>query len=76
MSRHGLMSRGILYFPMILFQQKVYDKLTVDLNMEPSYIVESMELNWASETTFAENIQKLATEYKDARGLKESIRLD
>ncbi|KOB74470.1 Adenylate kinase 7 [Operophtera brumata] len=38
--------------------------------MEPTYIVETMGLQWTSELTFAENVPALIKQFKKARGLK------
>lgn len=38
--------------------------------MEPTFIVETMGLQWVSELTFAENIPVLMKQFKKERGLK------
>ncbi|CAH0627194.1 unnamed protein product [Chrysodeixis includens] len=50
--------------------QRVYDLMTLNLSMEPTFIVETMGLQWASELTFAENIPVLIKQFKKERGLK------
>ena len=47
----------------------VFDSLTVNLNMQPMYIVDNMTINWVSEVGFVDNIQQIVTEYKEARNL-------
>lgn len=44
--------------------------MTLNLNMEPSFIVETMGLQWLSELTFAENVPVLMKQFKKERGLK------
>ncbi|GBP44396.1 Adenylate kinase 7 [Eumeta japonica] len=44
--------------------------MTVDLNMEPTFIAETMGLQWVSELTFAENLPVLMKDFKKERGLK------
>ncbi|XP_069671701.1 adenylate kinase 7-like isoform X2 [Periplaneta americana] len=50
--------------------QQLYDVLTVNLNMQPMYIVENMDLKWVSELGFVDNIQQIVTEYREANKLK------
>ncbi|PZC85369.1 hypothetical protein B5X24_HaOG201865 [Helicoverpa armigera] len=50
--------------------QRIYDLMTINLNMEPTFIVETMALQWVSELTFAENIPVLMKQFKKERGLK------
>ncbi|XP_072940492.1 uncharacterized protein Dpy-30L2 [Epargyreus clarus] len=50
--------------------QRIYDLMTLNLNMEPTFIVETMGLQWVSELTFAENVPVLMKEFKKERGLK------
>ncbi|XP_067000043.2 adenylate kinase 7-like [Anabrus simplex] len=50
--------------------QDVFDLLTVNLNMEPSYIVENMNMKWTSDLPFPENIQRVVSEFREVRGLK------
>lgn len=38
--------------------------------MEPTFIVETMALQWVSELTFAENVPALIKQFKKERGLK------
>lgn len=38
--------------------------------MEPTFIVETMGLQWVSEQTFAENVPMLMNQFKKERGLK------
>lgn len=38
--------------------------------MEPTFIVETMGLQWTSEGTFADNIPVLMKQFKKERGLK------
>ncbi|CAG9785119.1 unnamed protein product [Diatraea saccharalis] len=54
----------------IVGQQRIYDLMTVNLNMEPTFIVETMALQWTSELTFAENVPALMKQFKKERGLK------
>lgn len=51
-------------------QQRIFDLLTINLNMEPTFIVETMGLEWTSELTFAENVPALIKQFKKERGLK------
>lgn len=44
--------------------------MTLNLSMEPTFIVETMGLQWTSELTFAENVPALLKEFKKERGLK------
>nr|KAJ3421353.1 Adenylate kinase 7 [Polyrhizophydium stewartii] len=48
--------------------QANYDMLTVNLRLEPGHIKE-MSIEWKYESGFVENMQQIAQEYKDARGL-------
>ncbi|XP_026729312.1 adenylate kinase 7-like isoform X2 [Trichoplusia ni] len=50
--------------------QRIYDLMTLNLSMEPTFIVETMGLQWVSELTFAENIPVLMKQFKKERGLK------
>ncbi|CAG5040039.1 unnamed protein product [Parnassius apollo] len=50
--------------------QRTYDFMTVNLNMEPTFIVDKMGLQWTSELTFAENVPILMKQFKKERGLK------
>lgn len=51
-------------------QQRIFDLITMHLNMEPTFIVETMALQWVSELTFAENVPGLIKQFKKERGLK------
>lgn len=44
--------------------------MILNLNMEPTFIVETMGLQWTSELTFAENVPALMKQFKKERGLK------
>lgn len=44
--------------------------MTINLIMEPTFIVETMGLQWTSELTFAENVPVLIKQFKKERGLK------
>ncbi|CAG9560394.1 unnamed protein product [Danaus chrysippus] len=50
--------------------QRIFDLMTLNLNMEPTFIVETMGLQWTSELTFAENVPALIKQFKKERGLK------
>ncbi|KAL4703485.1 hypothetical protein ACJJTC_014355 [Scirpophaga incertulas] len=50
--------------------QRTYDLMTLNLNMEPTFIVETMGLQWTSELTFAENVPALMKQFRKQRGLK------
>ncbi|XP_028179094.1 adenylate kinase 7-like [Ostrinia furnacalis] len=50
--------------------QRIYDLMILNLNMEPTFIVETMALQWTSELTFAENVPALMKQFKKERGLK------
>ncbi|RVE46311.1 hypothetical protein evm_009030 [Chilo suppressalis] len=50
--------------------QRIYDLMTVNINMEPTFIVETMALQWTSDMTFAENVPALMKQFKKERGLK------
>ncbi|XP_026328689.1 adenylate kinase 7-like [Hyposmocoma kahamanoa] len=50
--------------------QRIFDLFTINLNMEPTFIVETMGLEWTSELTFGENIPALIKQFKKERGLK------
>ncbi|XP_038210514.1 adenylate kinase 7-like [Zerene cesonia] len=50
--------------------QRIYDLVNLNLNMEPTFIVETMGLQWTSELTFAENVPALMKQFKKERGLK------
>ncbi|XP_014363672.2 adenylate kinase 7 [Papilio machaon] len=50
--------------------QRIYDLINLNLNMEPTYIVETMGLQWVSEMTFAENVPLLIKQFKKERELK------
>lgn len=44
--------------------------MTVNLKMEPSFIVNEMDLQWQSELNFCENIEKIVKEFKECRKLQ------
>ncbi|XP_073951884.1 adenylate kinase 7-like [Choristoneura fumiferana] len=50
--------------------QRIYDLVTLNLNMEPTFIVETMGLQWTSDLPFAENVPALMKQFKKERGLK------
>ncbi|XP_049866241.1 adenylate kinase 7-like [Pectinophora gossypiella] len=50
--------------------QRIFDLMTLNLNMEPTFITETMGLQWTSELTFAENVPVLMKQYRKERGLK------
>ncbi|XP_059062153.1 adenylate kinase 7-like isoform X2 [Achroia grisella] len=50
--------------------QRIFDLMTLNLNMEPTFIVETMGLQWSSELSFAENVPVLMKQFKKERGLK------
>ncbi|XP_045493648.1 adenylate kinase 7-like isoform X1 [Colias croceus] len=50
--------------------QRIYDLVNLNLSMEPTFIVETMGLQWTSELTFAENVPTLMKQFKKERGLK------
>ncbi|XP_068630658.1 adenylate kinase 7-like [Battus philenor] len=50
--------------------QRTYDLMNLNLNMEPTFIVETMSLQWTSELSFAENIPDLIKQFKKERELK------
>lgn len=53
-----------------MLQQRAFDLLSLNLNMEPVFVVEEMDLQWVSETPFPENIPVLIKQFKIARRLK------
>ncbi|XP_050682213.1 adenylate kinase 7-like isoform X2 [Leptidea sinapis] len=50
--------------------QRIYDLMTLNLNMEPSFIVETMGLQWVSESSFTENVPTLMKAFRKERALK------
>ncbi|XP_047527068.1 adenylate kinase 7-like [Vanessa atalanta] len=50
--------------------QRIFDSMTLNLNMEPTFIVETMGLQWTSELSFEENVPILMKQFKRERGLK------
>lgn len=48
----------------------MYDLMNLNLNMEPTFIVETMGLQWVSELTFSENVPALIKQFKKERELK------
>lgn len=44
--------------------------MTLNLSMEPTFIVETLAIQWVSEMTFAENVPALMKQFKKERGLK------
>lgn len=44
--------------------------MTLNLNLEPTFIVETMGLQWTSELKFAENVPTLMKQFKKERGLR------
>ncbi|XP_034824612.2 uncharacterized protein yrt [Maniola hyperantus] len=50
--------------------QRIFDLMTLNLYMEPTFIVETMALQWVSELTFAENVPDLIKQFKKEQGLK------
>ncbi|XP_063379334.1 adenylate kinase 7-like [Cydia fagiglandana] len=50
--------------------QRIFDLMTLNLYMEPGFIVETMGLQWTTELTFAEYAPTLMKEFKKLKGLK------
>ncbi|XP_023951612.1 adenylate kinase 7 [Bicyclus anynana] len=50
--------------------QRIFDLMTLNLYMEPTFIVETMALQWVSDLPFAENVPALINQYKKENGLK------
>ncbi|XP_063361039.1 adenylate kinase 7-like [Cydia amplana] len=50
--------------------QRIFDLMTLNLSMEPGFIVETMSLQWTTELPFAEYTPFLIKEFKKLRGLK------
>ncbi|CAH0727771.1 unnamed protein product, partial [Brenthis ino] len=50
--------------------QRIFDLMTLNLIMEPTFIVESMGLQWTSELSFTENVPILMKQFKKERALK------
>ncbi|KAI8428835.1 hypothetical protein MSG28_007490 [Choristoneura fumiferana] len=67
-----ILGRGGNVIPLInvLDLAQIYDLVTLNLNMEPTFIVETMGLQWTSDLPFAENVPALMKQFKKERGLK------
>ncbi|XP_063532163.1 adenylate kinase 7-like [Cydia strobilella] len=50
--------------------QRIFDLMTLNVSMEPGFIVETMALQWTTELTFDEYAPFLIKEFKKQRGLK------
>ncbi|KAJ2946944.1 hypothetical protein O0L34_g16290 [Tuta absoluta] len=50
--------------------QRIHDLMTLNLNMEPTFLPETMNLEWTSELTFAENVPALMKQFKKERQLR------
>ncbi|KAF5274111.1 hypothetical protein FQR65_LT04509 [Abscondita terminalis] len=48
--------------------QNLYDRYTLNLNMEPASILDRLEIEWTSDLNFAENIKNVVREFKQSRG--------
>ncbi|KAL3277400.1 hypothetical protein HHI36_012749 [Cryptolaemus montrouzieri] len=46
-----------------------FEKFTVNLNMDPAFILESLPIEWQYETGFLENISRIVEELKESREL-------
>lgn len=70
-NRQALKFNGLLNFTLItLLQQRIFDLMTLNLFMEPTFIVETMGLQWTSELSFTENVPILMKQFKKERALK------
>ncbi|KAK5648243.1 hypothetical protein RI129_003135 [Pyrocoelia pectoralis] len=49
--------------------QNLFDRYTINLTMEPGFIVETLQIQWESEINFVENIDNIVKEFKNTRGL-------
>ncbi|GJQ87854.1 hypothetical protein Trydic_g1126 [Trypoxylus dichotomus] len=50
--------------------QTLFERYTVNLHMEPGFIVDELELEWKNELNLAENMGNIITEFRKARNLK------
>ncbi|XP_063919544.1 adenylate kinase 7-like [Zophobas morio] len=50
--------------------QTIFDRCMVNLNMEPVFIVENLQLQWQSDLNIAENMNQVVREFKTTRNLK------
>jgi len=50
-------------------EQADFDMLLVNLRMDPTFIKESMTINWVSDVGFVENMPKIIKEFKEKRNL-------
>lgn len=50
--------------------QNYYDKMTINLRMEPDYIINELGVDFKSELNFTENIETIVEEYKKSRHLR------
>ncbi|XP_031327506.1 adenylate kinase 7-like isoform X2 [Photinus pyralis] len=49
--------------------QSLYDRYTINLTMEPGFIVETLQIQWENEINMVENIANVANEFRNTRGL-------
>jgi len=54
-----------LYF----VQQDQFDMLLVNLRMDSTFVKESMNIKWVSETGIVENMAAVVKDFKETRGL-------
>ncbi|KAK9728749.1 hypothetical protein QE152_g17073 [Popillia japonica] len=50
--------------------QTLFERYTLNLNMEPSFIVDELEIEWKNELNLAENMHNIVTEFRKGRQLK------
>ncbi|XP_044264906.1 adenylate kinase 7-like [Tribolium madens] len=50
--------------------QTIFERCTVNLNMEPVFLVENLQLEWQSELTIAENMLQVVREFTAKRNLR------
>lgn len=54
-------------------QQDQFDMLLVNLRMDSTFVKESMNIKWVSETGIVENMTAVVKDYKQTRGLLVSL---
>lgn len=60
---------NLMDFILHYFQQADYDMLLANLQFEPAFIREQMNIRWHCENGMIENIQKVIDEYRQQRNL-------
>ncbi|RZB40591.1 adenylate kinase 7, partial [Asbolus verrucosus] len=50
--------------------QTIFERCTINLNMEPVFLVENLQIEWQSEMNLPENMNQIVNEFKKRRNLR------